>query len=285
MASLTIRLRDAVGNPLADRADVHVRHRGTGVLKQRWRDRKATGAFKAQDLVNGQVYQVRAFPARHRPVGRFVPVRDDTTVELSCPVHPDRVTEVRFADYAALGDEFHRVMANSATEGHPGRRGEDLYTSLHVIPRAGLLNLFAKMSQTPVLGRPAWSYLNSLYRIRGDRIFADVANGFRDDVKSEVAAHAFHAVSGAAHEPEDGFAGAGSFKSDDPYGNLQLTFFSSKQLPLSFKVDADVDDAAGIEHAFQVLRNWAAAAETHPYDIHQILAYHQGTVPAYELIV
>ena len=52
-----------------------------------------------------------------------------------------------------------------------------------------------------------------------------------------------------------------------------------------FTVDSDVDDAAGIEHLFQVLRNWATDRQPHPHDIHQILAHHQGAPPVYELIV
>ena len=52
-----------------------------------------------------------------------------------------------------------------------------------------------------------------------------------------------------------------------------------------FTVDSAVDDAAGSEHLFQVLRNWATDRQPHPHDIHQILAHHQGAPPVYELTV
>ncbi len=285
MGTLRIRLRDAAKCPLDDRVDVQVRHRQTGQFTREWRDKSGKSVFKAEGLTDGQVYIVRAFPHRHRPVGQFVQVRGDTKAFLDCPIHPDRVQSVDFRDYAPLGPEFDRVMANSTAERHLGLQGEALYKALTDLPKAGLLNLFTKMSETPILGRPAWSYVNSLYRIRGDRVFADVAKEFRDEVKTEVAGGEFKNVSGSQHKAEEGYTDAGSFKSDDNYGNLQLTFFSSEAGPLTFKLDADIDDAAGIGHVFQVLRNWITDGETHPYDIHQILTYHQGTVLPYELIV
>ena len=48
---------------------------------------------------------------------------------------------------------------------------------------------------------------------------------------------------------------------------------------------ADIDDAAGLEHLFQVLRNELTGRPTHPYDIHEILIKHQMLDPGYELVV
>jgi hypothetical protein len=90
-------------------------------------------------------------------------------------------------------------------------------------------------------------------------------------------------VSGSLHTPPPGYCAAGSFKTADQYGNLQLTFFASEQPPLTFKVDADIDDAAGLGHVFQVMRNWLTHGTTHPYDIHQILVYRQEVALPYEL--
>ena len=49
------------------------------------------------------------------------------------------------------------------------------------------------------------------------------------------------------------------------------------------EVDADIDNAAGIGHVFQVLRNWITHGTTHPYDIHQILVFRQEVVLPYDL--
>jgi len=90
-------------------------------------------------------------------------------------------------------------------------------------------------------------------------------------------------VSGSLHTPPPGFGHAGSFKTEEQYGNLQLTFFASLAAPLTFKVDADIDDAKGLGHAFQVLRNWVTQGTTHPYDIHEILVFRQEVTLPYQL--
>jgi len=98
-----------------------------------------------------------------------------------------------------------------------------------------------------------------------------------------VAADRVREVSGKLHAPPPGFAGAGSYKTADRYGNLQLSFFASESSPIAFKVDSDIDDAAGLGHTFQVLRNWVTQGVTHPYDIHQILVFRQEVVLPYDL--
>jgi hypothetical protein len=49
---------------------------------------------------------------------------------------------------------------------------------------------------------------------------------------------------------------------------------------MTFKADLDIDDA--VESArFQVLRNFFTDSPTHPYDIHQLLTFHQRIRPPY----
>jgi hypothetical protein len=119
--------------------------------------------------------------------------------------------------------------------------------------------------------------------VRGDRVFADVQVGLRDLVKSAVTNGKFYAAPDRLHQPPPGFVSAGSFKTFDEYGNLQLSFFASGAAPLTFKVDADIDDAAGLGHTFQVIRNFVTRGTTHPYDIHQILVFRQEATLPYEL--
>jgi hypothetical protein len=132
-------------------------------------------------------------------------------------------------------------------------------------------------------GHTVWSAVQRVFRIRPDRVFADVDVTLRDRIKGEVAAERFREVSGKLHRPPPGFEAAGSFKTHERYGNLQLTFFASLAAPMAFKVDADIDDAAGLGHTFQVLRNFITDGTTHPYDIHQILTFRQEIAPLYDL--
>jgi hypothetical protein len=141
------------------------------------------------------------------------------------------------------------------------------------------------MSHVPLGDTSSWSFVKDVYRVRGDRIFVNVALEFRDRVKNAVSAGAFTSVDSSLHTPPLDFEHAGSFKTRDRYGNLQLSFFGSTTTPLSFKVDADIDDAAGIEHAFQVIDHFITQGVTHPFDIHEILTFFQRLNTGYDLVV
>jgi hypothetical protein len=107
---------------------------------------------------------------------------------------------------------------------------------------------------------------------------------FRDHVRTAASNGDFEKVSGSLHTPPPGFVSADSFKHTAfQAGVLQLTFFASEAAPLRFRIDADIDDAGGIGHVFQVLRNFLTSGDTHPYDIHQILQFHQLIDPGYAL--
>ena len=123
------------------------------------------------------------------------------------------------------------------------------------------------MSNVPVDGESAWAQIDNLYRIRGDRLFADVKLSFRDGIKRAVTSGIFEGVDGSLHTPPPGFIPGQVVQARDSFGNLQLTFFSSSTAPLTFKVDADIDDAAGIGHAFQVIDHIVTNTDTNPSDI------------------
>ena len=162
--------------------------------------------------------------------------------------------------------------------------GETVYAALADTQKAGLFNLFAKMSSFGFdAQRTLWTFVERIYRIRADRIFVDVQPALRDLVKGAIADERFREVSGKLHTPPPGFGPAGWYKTSERYGNLQLSFFASQTAPLAFKVDADIDDAAGLEHAFQVIRNFVTHGTTHPYDIHEILVFRQEAMLPYEL--
>ena len=69
------------------------------------------------------------------------------------------------------------------------------------------------------------------------------------------------------------------FKTDDLYGNLQLSFFRKGE---QYVADIDIDDAAGLGHIFQVVKNHFTGSPTHPYNIHEILVKHQHLDPGYK---
>ncbi len=126
-------------------------------------------------------------------------------------------------------------------------------------------------------------YVEELREIRGDRFFVRVPKELREEVKNSVALGFFRSVDGSLHHPPAGFTDAGSFKTEDSYGNLQLTFFMKENGDCV--ADIDIDDAAGIGHVFQVLMNTLTGRPTHPYGIHEILVFHQKLDPGYGFAV
>jgi hypothetical protein len=285
MAVLTVRVCNAKRQPLDDKMDVHVVSAQTDSTVGVARGVSGRAAVKFEKLDEGRPYLVKVFPMRHRPVAQFVVIRpgESPTVQLFAPVDPERVSDVRFPEYDAIPSQLRQVLDSSVCEGITGS-GAALYTGLTSTQRAGLFNLFAKMSAFGFDDqRTVWSFVERVYRVRPDRIFVDVQPPLRDLVKGAIGTGRFREVSGSLHTPPAGFLSAGSFKTPDTYGNLQLSFFSSANPPLAFKVDADIDDAAGLGHAFQVIRNHLTQGTTHPYDIHEILVFRQEVVLPYEL--
>jgi hypothetical protein len=286
MGAVVVRVGNASREPLDDQIDIQVVSTRTDTTVATASDVAGNRPVTFNGLIERQPYLVKVFPMRHRPVAQFVMAGTDAApavVQLHTPLDPDRVRVAKFPEYGAIDAELRRVLEQSMVEGVAGQ-GQALYTGLSDIEKAGLHNLFAKMSAFGFDDRRSvWSFVDSLFRIRADRIFANVQPALRDQVKGAVASGRFREVSGSLHTPPPGFRPADSFKTLEHYGNLQLTFFSSAEPPLTFKVDADIDDAAGLGHAFQVIRNSLTHGTTHPYDIHEILVFRQEVLLPYDL--
>lgn len=285
MSALIVRVCDALQQPLRDRMDVKVISVRTDATVRSVSGVPGDRDVRVEGLLAGQPYIIKVFPTRHRPVAQFAIPRPsgDSVVQMYSPLDPERVESVRFPDYDATPADLRNVLERSVVEGIAGA-GPELYRSLADTQRAALFNLFAKMNSFGFDGdRTIWTFVDRVYRIRPDRIFVDVQPALRDLVKGAVVGERFREVSGKLHTPPPAFLDAGSFKTSERYGNLQLSFFASRDAPLAFKVDADIDDAAGLGHAFQVLRNFVTHGATHPYDIHQILVFRQEVMLPYEL--
>lgn len=289
MPTATNRLRldllDVRGNRLQERVDVVLRHQ---TLASEDRIAKAVDARKSIviDKLMGTpqgLYWVEVDPPSYLRVSRAVNVAAGkvTPLELRFPVDPAKVRAVKFPDFASLEPDVQQLLERSSTVfAFENRRGADLYAALDDIRRAGFLNIVAKCKATRLSGEgeTVFAHLSELRELRGDRFFALVTKHLREDVKTLTAEGRFRAVDGALHKPPANFEPAGSFKSEDSYGNLQLTFFVQGD---TWVADIDIDDAAGLAHVFQVARNELTGRPTHPYDIREILIAWQGTDPGY----
>jgi hypothetical protein len=232
------------------------------------------------------VYRLEVDALGYMPVQQFVNLTssDGTAEEITCPVDPKKVVEVSFPIFTDLSDKSRTLLETSnAVLGFENKSGADLYGVLDDIRKAGLLNILAKCSHTKLAsGALVIDSLQQLQECRGDRFFCKVTKQLREDTKNSVASGQFFQAPELLHHPPDGFTSAESFKTPDHYGNLQLSFFTNGT---DWLADIDIDDAGGLEHAFQVIRNFVENRPTHAYDIHEILVFYQKLDPGYRLVV
>ncbi len=283
MARLMLTLQDASRQPLADRFELHIKGARDLATYLRQADLDGTQIHPI-NLPQTQPFIIQVYPRYHRPVGGPTPIMNaDAEMTLNTPIHPDFATPA-FPAWSKLPATLKTVLEASRLEGEAAsHKGKTLYEALGDEDKAGLLNVFTKMMNTGLPGAvTTWDFVTGVYRIRPDRIFVDVDITFRDAVKAAEQANLFKEAPDNQHTPPPDFENAGSFKSHDRAGNLQLTFFSSIDA-LAFKVDADIDDANGVGHVFQVLGHWLTGGETHPYDIHEILTFDQRMSLPYDL--
>ena len=285
--TLKLMLLDARGNPFPSKVRVDLKHT---ILPHSQSLTVKAGAMPVfENLVStldGR-YRVQCSAEGHHTVSRFVQLVPNKTVTqvFTLPVKASRVKKIKFPDFKNLPADLKTLLQNSEVAGLEGKRGAALYDALDELQRAGLLNIHAKMRATRFLnGSSVADSLQSLTRVRGDRFFATVTPSLRDAVKNSILSGLFEEVNGSLHEPPIGYVSADSFKTFDSFGNLQLTFFRKKDA-VEFMVDADLDDARGIGHAFQVIDHKLTGGQTHPFDLHQVLLAKQGVDPGYELTV
>lgn len=279
---ILLRLVNAYGEPLRERADIMARNLGL-TDDQRFRALDSSADLLLSNLIGppNNRYLIEISAPSYLPVRRFLSAPSGDPKEarvLPMPLDAGKVIAVDFPDFAALPEAARILLGRSGNVlSHIGVMGEQLFQNFDNIRRAGFLNIIAKTNRTRLSnGRTVLSYFeeqeSELLEVRGDRFFAKVPKKLREETKNSVAEQLFDLAPSTLHKAPKGFSKAGSFKTPDGYGNLQLTFFAKGQ---NWVADIDIDDAAGLEHVFQVARNTLGGRPTHPYDIHEILLIHQ----------
>ena len=155
------------------------------------------------------------------------------------------------------------------------------YDALGPQQKAGLLNLYAKMSHPS--SADVFSDVTDVFRVKPARIYTRVRPLLLQKVLELPQRFQEQADGGSLHtfpEPWVRLTEHASFKTPDSMGNLQLTFAKNDQD--EFAVDADLDDHRGLQHAFDVIKH-KFSGDTNPYDIHEVLVKLQGIDPGYRL--
>jgi hypothetical protein len=281
---LELEFVDVHGARLTEPVDVSLRHR---VLNDQ---RRITGVDASRPIAIADLrtepqglYILQVFAPSYRPVSRFVTVPASGTKRevVVLPIRHDKAKAI-FPEYDQLDDRVKGVLERSANvRGHAGVSGRALWAALSDVAKAGLMNIAKKSLATEFQNGADLLPHVTLIDCLGDRCFVEVPGALIDQMPELVDGDFFHAVNGSLHKAPDGFLPAGSFKTLDAFGNLQLTFFKNGT---QCRADVDIDDAAGIGHVFQVLRNHVTDEPTHPFNIHQILIAHQHLDPGYRLV-
>ena len=281
---LQLELLDVYGKFLGEKVDVILRHQVLSEIKKA--SVTVTGKIDITGLRGAPqgLYKIDIDPPSYQYISQFINMKASGITSLShtFPIDPGKVKKVNFPAFTSkpVSAELRTLLENSdKVFSFEGKKGKDLYDALDDIRRAGLLNIAVKTGATPLTnGRTVLSYLQKLNEIRGDRFFCVVPKELREETKNSVAGGLFDPADQTLHHPPPGFSPAGSFKTPDHYGNLQLTFFMNGD---DCVADVDIDDANGLEHVFQVLRNRISGNPTHPYNIHEILVGYQHLDPGY----
>jgi len=280
---LSVELRDVYGDLLKEKVDIILRHQVLSQVVKVSNNASTKIEIKGLSGAPQGLYRIDIDPPSYQYVSQFINLKASGTtgLELTFPIDPSKVKKVRFPVFGSTEPNLQRILENSEKVlGFEGNKGKALYDGLDDIRRAGLLNITAKTRATLLTnGRTVLSYIQELREIRGDRFFAAVPKELREETKNSVSEGLFHSADESLHHPPANFSHAGSFKTPDHYGNLQLTFFMNEAGDCV--ADIDIDDAAGIEHVFQVLRNKLSGSPTHPYNIHEILVGYQHNDPGY----
>ena len=283
---LRLELVDVYGTRLNQSVDILLRHQQ---LSERRivRGIRSSSRILIRDLYGAPqgLYHVEVDPPAYLPTSQFVSLNASsiTDLKLSFPVDTRKIERVEFPPFLDLAEPVQRLLKNSNTVlAFEGTTGAALFGAFDDIRKAGLLNIAAK-AQSALLasGKTVFPQVQQLLEVRGDRFFARVPKELREETKNSVDAGLFRPVDGSLHHPPAGYTSAGSFKTDDRYGNLQLTFFMNGS---DCVADIDIDDAAGLEHLFQVVRNSITGRPTHPFNIHEILVFHQKIDPGYRFV-
>jgi len=286
-ARLELELTNAAGGDLSDFVRIELFSTSTSNHYQNNVQIRRTVAVGGIEVGASSVYKVMLTPSNYRLVQFFVMLGDGQTESqrVSFPVDPARVTGLEAPAFGALRAEAQTMLAQSeiprflAPDGS-FRQGSDLYAVLDATPRlkACFLNIVAKSAAAPLRdGLSCLNHYSGMIRMEQDRLFIRTHAALREEVQNSPL---FHSVSAELHDPVPGYQITDSFKTLDRYGNLQLTFQRRGTTGDDYVADVDIDDAQGIEHIFQVLRN-SVSGPTNPYDIHDILVKEQRLDPGY----
>jgi hypothetical protein len=285
--NLRLSLVDVLGKNIGGKVDVKMIHQ---VLSHRpvFNGLDASKRIPLTDLFGAPQgnYRIEIDPSAYLGTSRFVNINASgmTDLKVTCAIDPSKVSSITFPAFSELPADTQRLLENSSQVlGLAGKKGQELYAALDDVRKANVLNLTLKSAMTPLSnGRTVLSFLEAIKEIRGDRFFVVAPRELRQETKHSAVAGLFNPAPDVKHNPPPGFERAGSFKTPDKFGNLQLTFFLKGD---ECEIDIDIDPVSGLEHLLQVIEHDITHIQTHPYAVREVLIAHQQIDPEYRFVV
>ncbi len=224
----------------------------------------------------GTLYTVRFSVSGYKPYAFFQMIRSGVNrpseARIRLMVNPKKVRDIVAPTFADLPATFQTSLSNAAMARLAdedadlvGKQGEALYRALGPLRQACLLNLVAKGLHPSTDGVARLVEVPTV--MRQDRCFARVDPTMPDVLR---ASDRFKSAPSLLHKPPKGFVRLDSFKSRDAHANLQVTFMQEQASKVVW-ADIDIDEAAGVEHGFEVVRNTVVDGRTNPFLVRELL--------------
>ncbi len=302
--SLALQVTDTLGEPIlgdlrvdfepasqsAGGADARVTFALTGETDLEITNLESSGGL-------GTRYETRLSTEHFKSYALFQLIRENTTTQatdfpIKLVAKPKHVSDITAAGFSALPASLRNFLEGAhmqigqkkfkaEDEELLDKAGEALYDALGPLRKACLLNLFAKARH--VSAARCWNLLRRPVVLRQDRCFCEVDDSTADVLTAEPR---FVSAPSELHKPLAGYTIVASFKSRDPHANLQVTVMQHTETG-ALAADVDIDEASGIAHGFEVIRN-SVSGRTNPYLIRELLLLsdeEQGSLdPGYRFV-
>lgn len=244
-------------------------------------DGAATTAFTITDLEPDMAPYQAEMEADHFLAYPFLTVIGSamTSSTIRLVTNPKAVTGITAPGSAKLRAAARRALEGatmtrleSSDDDLVGLTGEALYAKTGPLRQACFLNLVKKASDAKTAGN-CWQFVESLRILRQDRCFVQVRPGIRRVLENK---DLFKPVNGSLHDELEGYTRRESYKSKDRFANLQVTLMENSATG-TLAADFDIDEAQGLRHWGEVLRNKILKMRTNPYLVRELLILAEPT--------
>lgn len=217
----------------------------------------------------GTLYRVFIQADKYRPYAFFQQINENAIAlspdnEIGLAVLPNKV---RGIVPPPLSPALAAILPNP-----------NFFHQLDAMSQACLLNIFAKASHNST--SRTFRFVSRLVDLQQDRVFCEVDPAIQNFLTRD---ERFKSADGVLHTPPAGHEHFGSFKSRDAHANIQYTLFREVATG-NILADIDIDEASGIEHGFEVIRNMVTKGKTNPFQIHELLLLTEID-PGYQLVL